>query len=67
MAVELKVGLQVQVSLHVSDGKKVSELRPDAGDTRLEATDPVAGPAVAGDLIRTPTLDREATWRLHVC
>ena len=51
MAVELKVRFQVQVPQHGSDGKEVSELGPDAGDTRLETTDPVTGPAVAGDLV----------------
>ena len=51
MAVELEVGFQVQVPLHVSDGKEVSELRSDAEDTRLDRTENGSGPAVGRQLL----------------
>jgi len=51
MAVELEVGFQVQVPLHVSDGKEVSELRSDAEDTRLDRTENGSGPAVGRKLV----------------
>src|SRR5437899_923379 len=49
--VEFAVGLQVQISLHVSDRKDVADLRSDADHPRLEATDAIAGAAVAADLL----------------
>ena len=47
MAVELEVAFQIQVPLHASEGKQVSELRPDAEDTRLDGTQNGSGPAVS--------------------
>src|SRR5215470_18800375 len=49
--VELAVGFQVQISFHVSDRKKVSDLRTDADDARLEGTNLVARTAVTRNLI----------------
>jgi hypothetical protein len=41
--VEFPVAFEVEVSLIVmADRNDVAELRPDADDPRLEATDPVA-------------------------
>ncbi len=50
MAVELKVGFHVHDALHVSDRKEVSELRPDAEDTRVDGTENGSGPAVRRQL-----------------
>src|SRR5262249_2283673 len=49
--VKLSVGFQVQVSLHVSDRKKISNLRADADDARLEGTNPVARTPVTRTLV----------------
>src|SRR5215469_4188826 len=49
---EFAVCLEVDVALILlTDRKNVAYLRPDTRHPRLEATDPIAGPAVARDLI----------------
>jgi hypothetical protein len=48
---KLAVVLQIEIALQVADRKDETELRPDTGHLRLEATDAVAGAAVAADLL----------------
>src|SRR5438552_18931253 len=48
---EFAVVLQIEIALQVADRKDESELRPDADHLRLKAADPVAGAAVAADLL----------------
>src|SRR6266508_711236 len=48
---ELLVALQIDVALQVTDRKDEAELRADADHLRLEAADPIAGTAVATDLL----------------
>src|SRR5450432_1348212 len=50
MAVELKVTFQIHVPLHVSDGKEVSELWPDAGDARLDGAEEGCGSTIRRNL-----------------
>ena len=50
MTVELEVGLQIQRPLHISNGKQVSDLRPDTEDTRLDRAQNGGGPAVSRNL-----------------
>src|SRR5215475_11275818 len=50
--VEFPVALEVHVALIViAELEDVADLRSDAADPRFEAADPVAGPAVARNLL----------------
>ncbi len=49
--VKFRVGFLIDIALHATDREKVSDLRTDAGDPRLETADMVAGAAVARQLI----------------
>src|SRR5262249_26754405 len=50
--VEFLVALEIDVALVViADLEDVADLRSHANDPRFEAADPVATPAIAGDLI----------------
>src|SRR3954468_20181236 len=48
---ELLVGLEIDVALQFPERDDVSQLRTDAGHPGLEAADPVAGAAVARELL----------------
>src|SRR5262245_66150183 len=48
---ELFIRPDVHVSLELAHGDGVTELRAGARNARLEATDPIAGPAIAARLI----------------
>src|SRR5215468_7101201 len=51
-SVEFLVALEIDVALIVvADLEDMTDLRSDADDARFEATDPVATPAIAGELI----------------
>ena len=45
------VALEVEIALHRAHRQDESDLRPDTGDPRLEAADPVADAAVATELL----------------
>jgi hypothetical protein len=49
--VELPIGFEVHIALQIAERDDVSDLRPDADYLRLEATYPIAGAAVATELI----------------
>src|SRR6195256_4828556 len=52
LGAELLVALQVEIGLmRGAERQNVAELRPDAEDARLEASNPIAGAAVAGELL----------------
>jgi hypothetical protein len=51
LGIELLVGLQVEISLHLSHGKQKSDLRTDPDNPRLKGADAITGPTIAGDLI----------------
>jgi hypothetical protein len=51
LGIELLVGLQVEISLHLSHGKQKSDLRTDPDNPRLKGDDAITGPTIAGDLI----------------
>src|SRR5262249_7090562 len=48
---KLLIRLDVHVSLELAHGDGVTELPAGARNARLEATDPIAGPAIAARLI----------------
>src|SRR5579872_1354958 len=51
-ASEFPIRLEIEISLQlVAERKDVADLRADADDLRLEATDAIAGSAVAADLL----------------
>src|SRR5476651_312100 len=49
--IELFVSLKVQIALHVSNGKQVSDLRTEGGDVRFEITQDRQLTGVRGDLL----------------
>src|SRR5258706_4228400 len=49
--VELRIGFEVHIALQIAERDDVTDLRPDADYLRLEATYPIAGAAVATELI----------------
>src|SRR5215510_3569188 len=52
LGAEFLVALEVQIALKLgAERNDVADLRADAEHLRLEAADPVAGPAVAGELL----------------
>src|SRR6267142_6721361 len=48
---KLSVSLEIEIALHVADRKKEPDLGTDANHLGLEATDTVAGTAVAAELL----------------
>jgi hypothetical protein len=46
------VGFHSDKSLHPTDRNQIADLRPDTGDSRLKGTEPGAGSAIAGDLVK---------------
>ena len=45
------VAFEIEVTLHLADGKNESDLRADTDHLRLEASDAIAGAAVATDFL----------------
>ncbi len=50
LGTEFSIALKVEIALHVSDREDEAELRADAEDLGLEASDAVAGAAIATEL-----------------
>jgi hypothetical protein len=51
----ISLSFETQITLHTADWEQIADLRPDPGNSRLEAGELGAGSAVAGNLVEEIT------------